>query len=168
MGSVGRLLAVVAVGLSLQSAFSDSRGASLGDVRCPCVSSSAASWEYTFEQAMRVADVVIMGKIMKLSDGVRGTMNASLLSAITYKGDSIFWTQMEDFTNFEKDSPRDMSFFFFAREPAGNLALQCMASLYQLSAAGVDLRDLLEFIHKMGVREFANMHALTHLHSIPI
>ena len=164
MGSVGRLLALVAASLSLQSAVSDSRGASLGDVRCPCVSSSAASWEYSFEEAMRVADVVIMGKILKLSDGVRGTMNASILSAVAYKGGSFFWTQMEDGTNFEKDSPLDMSFFFFAREPAGNLALQCMATLYELSAGGVDLKDLLEFAHKMGIGKFASMHAPTSTH----
>ena len=139
------------------------------------MSSSAAGWEYTFEEAMRVADVVIMGKILKLSDGVRGTMNASILLAVAYKGasffstqmkgESFFWTQIENIgTNFEKDSPRSISLFFFAREPAGNLALQCMVTLDELRAAGGNLKDLLEFAHKMGVGKFASMHALTHTH----
>jgi hypothetical protein len=101
---------------------------------------------------MRVADVVMLGKILKLGDGLRGTMNASILSAVTYKGGATFWTQMDDFTNFEKDSPPEISLFFFVREPAGNLALQCMVPLYELSTVGRSLKDLLEFVHETGIQ----------------
>jgi hypothetical protein len=157
--SIGHLLIVVAVGLALQPAISAGGDAPLGDVRCPCGSGPAATWEYTLEQAMRVADVVMLGKILKLGDGLRGTMNASILSAVTYKGGATFWTQMDDFTNFEKDSPPEISLFFFVREPAGNLALQCMVPLYELSTVGRSLKDLLEFVHETGIRKFENMHA---------
>lgn len=141
------MLAIVALHIALQLPDGD---ASSGAVRCPCASDSA-TWEFSMEQAMHVSDVVMMGRIVSLREGLRGTMNATISSIITYKGrNSQFLTMVHHVTNFEKDSSREMALFFLAVEPAGNLALQCMSTLLALNSVS-DLRILLDFVRDMGI-----------------
>ena len=142
-------LCILVTYLSLQPYGGDAAAFS-GTVRCPCATSLAAYWELTLEQAMLVSDVVIMGRILELREGLRGTMNASIATMIAYKGHfAAFLMRMDDFTNFDHDAPRAMALFFFAREPAGNLALQCMTPLSSLYAVG-DLKAVLDYVKDMG------------------
>ena len=106
---------------------------------------------------MRVSDVVIMGKVIEVREGLRGTMNATIASVITYKGRSSnlrthFLTQVPHVTNFDKDDPRDMALFFLAIEPEGNMALQCMSPLIALNEVG-NLKVILDFVRDMGTSE---------------
>ena len=151
------LLAAVLV-LHLASQLPGGDAAFSGSMRCPCASSLGASWELSLDQAVRVSDVVMMGRVLELRDGLGGMMNASLSSMITYKGrfsqGGGFLTRVDHVTNFEKGAPREMALFFFATEPAGNLALQCMAPLTALNSVG-DLKAVLDFVRDFGRRKFA-------------
>lgn len=143
-------LALLVLQLSLQLTGSDATFS--GSVICPCTTSLAASWEFTLEQAMLVSDVVMMGKVLELHEGLGGMMNATIVSMITYKGHfshGAFLTRVDGITNFEKSAPREMALFFFAREPAGNLALQCMSLLTSLNAVS-DLKAVLDFVRDIG------------------
>lgn len=98
---------------------------------------------------MLVSDVVLIGGIVDLSDGIRGTMNATLAVTASYKGPNIFLAVLENVTNFEKDPSKEMSLFFLTEEPAGNLALQCITPLGKLNVMG-DLTSLLDFVSDVG------------------
>lgn len=152
---IGVLTAALVLHLSSQLPGSDA--AFSGSVRCPCATSlGESSWQFSLEQAMLVSDVVMMGRVVELQEGLGGMMNASIASMITYKGrfssGGGFLTLVENVTNFEKGAPRDMAIFFFAKEPAGNLALQCMAPLIALSAIG-DLKAVLDYVRDLGRRK---------------
>ena len=124
-------------------------------MRCPCAHSPAGNqWSaFSLDQAVRVADVVLLGRVMELGEGVGGTKNASLVSIFTYKGRSVFLSRINDATNFPEDTERQvMALFFFSEEPAGSMALQCMATLTELhSAARGELKDLLDFVRDQGI-----------------
>ena len=124
-------------------------------MRCPCANSPAGNqWSaFSLDQAVRVADVVLLGRVMELGEGVGGTKNASLVSIFTYKGRSVFLSRINDATNFAEDTERHvMALFFFSEEPAGSMALQCMATLTELhSAARGELKDLLDFVRDQGI-----------------
>lgn len=105
---------------------------------------------------MLVSDVVLMGRIRDLSDGISGTMNASLSVMATYKGPDIFLDDLDNVTNFEKDSSKEVSLFFLTEEPAGNLALQCITPLGKLHVMG-DLTSLLDFVSDVGKGEWDAM-----------
>ena len=126
-------------------------------MRCPCHHSLAAErWNsLSIEEAVRLSDVVLLGRVVDLHAGIRGTMNASLISIFTYKGPSSFLSRLEDVTNFAEDTREDlMALFFFAEEPSGNLALQCMSPLLELHSATLgDLKALLDFVRDLGRRE---------------
>lgn len=142
------LFSILAIHSALRLARSDENS---GAVRCPCANNPATSWEFTLEQAVSISDVVLMGKIVNLHEGMRGTMNATLSLMIAYKGRNLrFLSRIDRVTNFEKDSSREMSLFFLAEEPAGNLALQCMAPLLALNSAG-NLKSLLDFVREVGM-----------------
>lgn len=139
------LFSVLALQIGVQFARSDE-----GSVSCPCASNPAASWEYTLEEAVHISDVVIMGRIVELKEGMRGRMNATLSLMAAYKGGNFrFLSLVEKVTNFEKDSSRDMSLFFLVEEPSGNLALQCMTPLGSLNVAG-RLKSLLDYVRYVG------------------
>lgn len=104
---------------------------------------------------MRVSDVVMMGKVVHVQEGLRGTMNATIAAMYTYKGSLHFLTQVSHVTNFDREVERDrMALFFLVKEPAGNLALQCMSPLPSLNGDGGNtLMDILDFVYDMGDSE---------------
>ena len=142
--------------LCLSTQLSGGEAAFSRAMRCPCAASlGTADGALTIEQAVRVSDVVLLGRVVGLHTGLRGTMNASLISIFTYKGAGDFLTRVEDVTNFAKEAGEDvLALFFLAEEPAGNLALLCMSPLLQLNSATLgDLRSLLDFVRDMGRRK---------------
>lgn len=104
---------------------------------------------------MRVSDVVMMGKVVDIREGLRGTMNATIAAMYTYKGTVRFLTQVGQVTNFDREVDRDrMALFFLVKEPAGNLALQCMSPLPSLNGDGGNtLMDILDFVYELGDSE---------------
>lgn len=123
--------------------------------RCPCAGSLATE-RPTIEEAVRTSDVVLFGKIVGLQPGLRGTMNASLVSIHAYKGRTLFLSRVENCTNFSWDAGLGVpSLFFFVQEPAGNLALRCMSPLGDLhSATDGHLPALLDFVRDLGKRKW--------------
>lgn len=138
--------------LSLQ--FLSGEAAFSGAVYFPCINSMGdLSWELTLKQTIRISDVVMLGQVVELQEGIRGTLNATIASMITYKGrfsQNMFLSRVEDVTNFAKDTPlEEMALLFFALEPAGNLALRCMSPLLTLSTHQ-DLKIVLDFVRDFG------------------
>ena len=102
---------------------------------------------------MRISDVVLLGKVVDIKEGIRGTMNATIVSIYSYKGTVSFLTQVSGITNFDRviSQPKITSLFFLAKEPAGNLALQCMSPLPFLDAEGGNtLMNVLSFVNRLG------------------
>ena len=130
---------------------------SMGEIRCSCVG-SLASWDFSLEQAVTLADVVLMGKVVELSRGLRGTMNATVSILYAYKENSQVGRQkslseVRGITNFGEGADEDrISLFFLMVEPTGNLALQCMMPLVPSTNGneGTNLVSLLNFVYAAG------------------
>ncbi|CAI8027803.1 hypothetical protein GBAR_LOCUS15829 [Geodia barretti] len=135
---------------------SSSEAAFSRTMRCPCAASLATeNWQPSVEEAVRLSDVVLMGRVVELRPGLRGTMNASVVTVYAYKGRAIFLSVIDNCTNFADGSDLNVvSLFFFAREPGGNLALRCVSPLQELhSATQGHLPALLNFVRDTGKQE---------------